>query len=221
MSARVELSDAELLLLDGGCSEKVQAEVDAARSRLDTAAAMPDVSPEMAGLIADAVTEAKTNGLLLWRATRARSCVVCGKRAGYWVFKSGPRRGREDWNRPLSFYAVEMADRFVRMENHLTLGCCQDCAQELRPLIAAALADVQAQVPDHIAAQGRPKWKKHGRRECPDCGWQGHEGEMRLLRAVMGGMYPGGCPSCPFDSTFLGRSFTILDGFDVVAEGAR
>lgn len=218
MSTQVQLEDAELLLLDGRCSEKVQAQVDAARRRVETVAAMPDLKPALAGLVADVVTEADKTGVVLWRPTRARLCPVCDKRAGYAKYKSGPRRGTENYDKPLTFAAVEMADRFVRIQNHISLGACSECAEEAQPAITAALADVQAQVAPEIAAQDRPTWKRYSRKECPDCGWQGHEGEMRQLRTMMGdGTYPGGCPSCEFESRFLGQSFTLLDGFDVVA----
>jgi hypothetical protein len=216
----VTLTDAELLVLDGRCSEKVQDKVDAARSRVETATAHPDLSPEMAGLIADVVTEAKAKGLLLWRGTRARLCRVCGKSAGYAKFKSGPRKGSENYDKPLTFPAVEMADRFVRVSNHVSLGACSDCAAEAKPHLVAALAAVRAQVPADLAAAGRPAWKRYGVRTCPECGWTGHEGEMRQLPTLMpGGTYPGGCPSCEFESRPFGKSFEFVDAFEVVAEG--
>lgn len=217
MSATVKLSDAELLLLDGACSADVQAVVTAARARIEMAATMPYLSPELAGLVADVVTEANKTGRVLWRGTRARHCPVCKKSAGYAKFKSGPRRGQENYDKPLTFAAVEMADRFVRVQNHLSLGACSDCAAEAKPAIVNALADVRAEVPAELAAPGRPAWKRHWLRSCPKCGWSGHEGEMRKLVAVMGGLYPGGCPSCEFESRFLGESFTVVDGFAVVA----
>jgi hypothetical protein len=190
MSATVKLSDAELLLLDGACSADVQAVVTAARARIEMAATMPYLSPELAGLVADVVTEANKTGRVLWRGTRARHCPVCKKSAGYAKFKSGPRRGQENYDKPLTF---------------------------AKPAIVNALADVRAEVPAELAAPGRPAWKRHWLRSCPKCGWSGHEGEMRELVAVMGGLYPGGCPSCEFESRFLGESFTVVDGFAVVA----
>lgn len=217
MSTLVRLTDTELVALDGRCRDEVQAEVDKALRRLESVAARPDLTEAQARLVADVVSEATTAGLLVWHRRRARSCPLCDKGYGYHQFKSGPRRGKPNHSKPITYACIELAHRFVRVENHLRLGCCVDCMTAMRPVLADALADVRAELPAELHTDGRPTFRRHARRRCPDCGWEGHEGEMRRLRTVLGdGSYPGGCPACSFESVFLGRSFESLDGFDVV-----
>lgn len=215
----LRLTDEELAVLDGKCRPDTQAEVDAALRRLDAVATHPDLSAQQAKLLADVITEAQTNGLLVWHSRRTRSCDLCDKSYGYHKFKSGPRRGTDNHSKPKTYAAVELADRFVRVENMLNLGCCADCMVDMAGVLAEALRGVRAEVPPRLAVDGRPPWRRYMRSQCPSCGWEGHEGEMRQLRTVMGdGTYPGGCPACPFEATFLGRQFKSLDGFDVVEE---
>lgn len=218
MSPLVSLTDAELSLLDGKVGEKAQAEVAAAIARLASEQAHADLRPELAHLIADAVTEARTNGELRWFGTQASSCSLgCDKKHGYFPFKSGPNRGLPNYKKPKSYYGIEMAARFVRVQGHITVGGCQDCVVEAKPALIDALADIEAQLPDALVKPGNRTWTKHNNRRCPQCGWEGHEGECRKLRTLMGdGWYPGGCPSCDFEAGLLGRQFENLDGFTLV-----
>lgn len=220
---RVDLSDAELVLLDGRCGETVQAEVDAARDRIAARGRHPTMPPALSGLVADAATEARTNGRLVWTTKPIDYCPLCG-----WVgkparYKSGPRKGEIKPNgRRGMTGGVDLAHRFVTIQHHVRLGGCRECVETAEPALRKELRGVPAQVPDRLRAEGEPKRVRYERRRCKSCGWEGHEGRMGRLTAVMGGTYPGECPDCGAKQLPLGPlEFEHVDGFDVVATEAE
>lgn len=216
-TVNVALTDAELILLDGRCSPGVQTLVDAARARVVVCDLAPGLSAGRAGFVADAVSHAEATGRLVCRNVRLRSCKVCGRRAGYAMFKSGPRKGRANTSRPLTFAGVELAVSVVRVEGNATLGCCTECFDALLEPLKGRLADVAAEVPERLRAVGVVVYARFGRVECR-CGWEGHEGELGELPAVLGGSYRGQCPSCDARNLALGldRPISPVDGFVVV-----
>jgi hypothetical protein len=70
MSARVELTDDELILLDGACTDEVQSEVDKAKLRIAAVQRHTDMPAHVARLVADAVAEGVSHGRLLWQPKR-------------------------------------------------------------------------------------------------------------------------------------------------------
>ena len=216
---RLELTDPEIATLDGKVRDEVQAEVDAAKDRLAAINEHPNLPEPLARFVADAVNEARTHGLLVWRHERIRHCPLCGQYAGYAKFKSGPRRGQSNHNRPLSFPGVELARRFVTMEGRVTLGGCTECVEAAKPTLREALRGVDAQVPGWLCANGEPKRVRYDLRHCAECGWDGHEGEMGRHRTLMGdGTYPATCPSCMALNNFGAMPVERRDGFVVVSE---
>lgn len=202
--AMVTLTDEELVLLDGRCSEKVQAEVAAAKARLTAAQTMSGVSPTVAGFVADAVTLAQKDLKLSFERCGLRRCRICDKCAGYHVYKSGRQKGRENLDKPLYLQGVELKESFMRMRGYATLGCCADCWTQVQPLVAEAVKDLAAEVHPQIAP-GHP-WKRYQRVKCNSCKWQGHEGQLAPAPALMGGFYPGKCPQCGNQNPFFGQS---------------
>ena len=213
----VLLTDPELVLLDGQVDEKVQRKVDDAKARLAAASVLAHLTPAQAGFVADVVSRAQRDGKLVYHLKRFRSCSICGRHAGYAKYKSGPRKGLDNWDRPLSFAGIDLGWQFVQIEGHPVCGGCQDCVKPLLPDIADALRGVWAEVPPQLRADGEPVRKKHGNRHCRKCDWSGHEGEMRWERTLMGdGRYPAYCPSCGAGGAFS-RDVETADGFVVVA----
>lgn len=213
------LTDDELVKLDGVCRAEVQAEVDAAKNRIAARMRYDDLPSEHAGLIADAVTEARANGRLKWLTCRIDRCHLCGWAGEYPRYKKGPREGQiRDNARRSTTGGVELAGRFVRIQGHVLLGGCTECMDSLKDRLAEALRGVEAQVPETLRTDGEPKRVKYDKRRCLTCGWEGHEGEMGRLRTLMGdGSYPGKCPSCATEQIPLGRRvFEHVDGFVVV-----
>ena len=216
MSPLVKLTDEELVLLDGRCEASTQEEVNGAKERI-AARSEYSVEPKQAGLIADVLREAREQGLLVYQHERIHYCSVCGWSGDYARYKSGPRRGKKNYDRPLMRPAVEFARRFIRFKNYVSVGACGECIEVILPHLKAALVGVECQLPPQLHTEGEPEYIRHGRRRCTECSWEGHEGEMGRLPAVFGGTYPGKCPSCGAESRPFGpRVFEIIDGFDVV-----
>lgn len=214
------LTDEQSLLLDGHLDDDGQAKVNAARARIEArkASVLPD---HLAGFVADVVTEARTNGKVVVQHERIRRCPLCGAYKGYAKYKSGPRKGLDNLDRPLYLNGIETARRFVTMKGHVSVGACVDCFEAAEPSIVEALRGVKAEVHERLRHPDEPKRVKHDNRHCTKCGWTGHAGQMRRLPAIMGGTYPGGCPECDAENLPFGRNvIKPADGFTVVTEEA-
>ena len=213
----VSLLDSELMLLDGACSEKVQAQVDLARQRVDYAAAHTDVTAAAVKVVVAAVAEANASGALTWESSPLSNCPVCNKSGGYVPFKSGPRKGQDNHSKPRRLRGIELKRSFVRFEGHVSIGACATCMAEIAPMIAAELATVPAELPTQLRAEGTFAWVKDVHRHCKHCGWTGGTSKLGLLPAVLGGQYPGKCPSCGDEQRPLGERFIeTLDTYDLI-----
>ena len=218
-TTRVTLTDSELALLDGRCSDEAQTEVDAAKFRLEHVKGKDN--PQLWEFIADAKRKAATKGKLrfLWTSD-AGKCRICGEGGGYHPHPRSSRyhrKGDANFKTPKLTCSVELDPSCVRIVNRVALGCCERCWVEHQPTIAAELVDVKAEIPKSITGV-EPKHKCYLRYKCTKCGWEGHEGEMRQLRTVMGdGTYAGGCPKCEAANHLFSSVLTIQPGNEVVA----
>lgn len=219
MKTQIELSDDELMLLDGQVNSSTQEIINQVKTRRELEKYHGLTATE-AKFISDVVHEANTKGKLVYRVAYIRICDVCKRDDGYNVyFRSTKykRKGDPNYNSPKVFAAVELADRFVIMKNYVTLGACMDCFNKLRPALQKELELVRAEIPAAIMGYP-PKYKVYDNRKCTKCGWRGHEGQMKHLPAVMGGTYPGGCPQCGVENIFFGpRNIVSDEGNTVVA----
>jgi hypothetical protein len=223
LTVSVDLTDEELTVLNGRCSPKVQVQVDAAVLRLVFVSRFPDLTTAQARLVADAVSEAGASGLLILQHQRIRHCSLCGKSAGYYHFKSGRRKGKPDYDRPLSMNGYELARRSLYVQGYAAMGGCTGCLDPVLPVLAEELRGVRAQLPDSLRVEGEPRWIRYDRRQCKKCGWVGHEGRMRWRLTMMGdGYFPGGCPECDAGSGLFEHDIDFLTGeFDVVEYGSE
>lgn len=210
-----KLTDDEAALLDGKVNEKAQQGVDTAMARI--AARDPSLPGHISDLVADVVIEAKEAKLLQWRKKRIHWCDYCGAKAGYWLFKSGPRRGKQDFDRPLSIDGIELANHFVSFAGHTSVGGCVACVDAAVEPLRAVLKTVEAELPKELTAVGRPPQKRYRNRECGKCGWTGHEGQMGRSPGLMGpGSYPSTCPKCKtMNAIFGGDVVKLADGYTV------
>lgn len=215
----VKLTAAELSLLDGRVRSEVQAEVDLAKATLRLA----DVSGLTEGqrkVVAEAVAEATKNGQLVYRQRSIVFCQMCSKSAGYAVYKSGRNKGRENRDKPRHMLGYELVHRFVSMQGYANVGGCAECMEAALPILCAELAGVCAELPEQLRGD-RPPSKRYEGAKCTQCGWEGHVGEMRLLPAIMGGTYHGGCPKCPANNNPLGKIVIEHDRSRFVVEQAK
>jgi hypothetical protein len=192
----VSLLDTELLLLDGACSDKVQTAVDLAKLRLGAADLYPGVSPAGVKVIVAAIEEAKASGILQWGRSQLSHCGICGTGMRYAVYKSGYRKGENNYSKPIHLSGIEMKRSFVVVRGHISIGACGSCMSDLLPHLKAALADIPVELPEILVADGAKRWVKDPQRHCLECDWTGGESEMGKLPAIMGGGYAGKCPSC-------------------------
>lgn len=215
----VDLTDEEIVLLDGKCGEKAQAEVNAAKLRLAAVAAFVGLDAKYAGFIADAVSLAKTDGRLGVRWEYGTWCRLCKRSAGYAKYKQSGRyhkKGDENRKKPLTMPLIDLRVSFVTIKGHVSMGCCDQCWAIIKPELKKALASVQAQMPESLTGEP-PKWRRFDNRQCRRCGWKGHEGQMMRLPTLMGdGHYFGGCPNCDAENVFLGRPLIeAAEGFTI------
>lgn len=216
-TTRVSLTDHELVWLTGHCSSEVQAEVDKAHRRIETAK-LYDLPNGLAGLVADVISEARENGRLIYQSERVRYCSYCNQDPGYYIYKSGYNKGFPNRSKPLYLYGTEMAQRFIVTRGRISLGACSDCMAVALPAIKAALVGIPVALPPTLQTEGERLWERHENRECTSCGWVGHEGDMGRLRTLMGnGTYPGICPACKAKNDVFGpQIIKPVAGFTVV-----
>lgn len=215
----VKLTDKELILLDGYCSDKVQAEVALAKERIDMASKMPEKDATVVKLIQDVVNLAKTQGVIGFRYWKLKTCPVCGKSDGYYVYPRTTkyhRKGEMDYSHPRYLNGVELASPFVVMDGYVNVGCCYECFQKYKEDILDALKDIPAEISKNITGV-EPIYKKYDNRKCASCGWEGHEGEMGKRLTMMGnGYYPATCPQCKAENEMFSHPVERRDGFVVV-----
>lgn len=178
------------------------------------------VGAGQAQVIVAALREAAETQRLTCYHRGVKSCPACGRDAGYAPVRRRTRykrKGEPDYDRPRSLGAIELADRFVRIENRLSIGCCDECWPAVRPVLAELLVDARAELDVGITGHA-PRWARHRRRHCKSCHWRGHEGEMGKYPAIMGGYYPGVCPACGEANRPLGPELIErVEGYEVVA----
>lgn len=217
MNYKYTLSDNELLLLDGKCSEALQKDVDRAKSRSEVIGLIDgDSDDPHSQLVAQVVLEAKEKGRIIFQHKQISHCSLCKTFAGYYAY---PRRSRYhskgdlNYDRPRYMSGYEFADRFVTMKGHATLGCCSDCFAKIKDTLLVALKDIKAQVPERLT--GYPaQWERVAKRRCLKCGWEGPESQMGRKRTLMGdGTYPATCPKCPAASGLFSSDVEVMDGF--------
>lgn len=203
---RVDLPPGELLLLDGKVGAETQEAVQIARDVLRIQAAH-SLTERRAAIVAEMLAHARKTGHLRFVRKPISYCVGCLRSADY-----GGRRK----NKLIPLYGFDCSTDFVSVQYHASIGGCGDCLAAILPAAKAELAYVQAEIPDALHAADAPRWKRWPHRKCKQCGWTGNEGQLGKLPALMGGYYPGKCPSCGAENTPFGRTIIeSLDGFDV------
>ncbi len=214
------LTDAQLVLLDGHVDEKGQLRVDEAKRRLADIQAFAHLDPAVAELISDLRIKAEQKGKLAFRRRQARKCRVCGKQADYAKYTRNTKyhsKGEVRFDKPLYMSAIDLDPSGVHVIGHVNLGCCKVCWEKHKDTIAEAFTEVRAELPAQFT--GHPlRWKCWTRVTCKKCGWKGNEGQLGLMRAMMGGTYRGQCPACDAKTLPLGSDAFERDygHFDVV-----
>jgi len=209
LTIAVKLRPAELLLLDGRVGPEAQAAVDVAREgiRIGTVHGLDEAR---ANLVARLLSEARAAGHLGWRFSSMDYCGVCRTDPG-----TVKVRGRTK-NRVLSGF--DCSTGFIIIRGYSSLGACSACLEAVRPAAVEELSYVKAQIPEQLAKEGAPRWRRFDRCTCTKCKWAGHEGQLLGVGAIMGGLYHGECPACGAQNTAFGPRMieTVPRAFEVV-----
>lgn len=213
----VALTDEILLTLDGCGDDKVQAEVEKAKTRKQAASELGDLTESQVAFIVSVEEEAKKAGKLIYTYKQIRHCGICKKSLSYAKFKSGPRKGRDNTDRPLLLGGVELAQRFVTMSGYATLGGCKECIEAIKPYLLPRLTKIPAQYPKALIGDA-PNYTRHDIMRCKKCGWEGSEHLMGKLPAVMGGHYYGKCPKCDAENRLFSTQIEKASGFHLEPE---
>lgn len=215
----VRLTDDELVLLDGRCSDEVQGQIVGAKLRLAARSELSHLTPSQASLVADIVAHAAEQGKLMFCYTEERTCRTCGRNDGYWPVRRTTkykRKGKPDTDAPKLHSATDFRVTHVRIKDYCSLGCCDDCLKAIRADLVKRLENVRAELPEALTGHP-PKFKAFDRRKCKKCGWTGHEGQMGRLQCWIGeGTYAGKCPTCGAESSLFNMAFEHVEGREVV-----
>lgn len=218
----LSLTAEEAALLDGRVSAAAQSVVERAKEVL--ALSSSGLSEKEAAMVAEIVATARSRGRLTFAPRRIEACPCCGRRDGYYPHqRSGKyhRKGEPNYKTPKTFAGYDLDQGFIVMQGHIGVGFCETCRERVEAVLLPLLAGVEAEYPErwHGAPQ---RFRRFDHKRCTACGWEGHEGEMRQFRTLMGdGAYPGGCPKCPAENLPLGRRvIEPRDGFSLVEKPA-
>lgn len=194
---KVELTDEELLLLDGKVGEKAQGIVEQAKLALQHA--------ELGPLGSEVLRLALEQGEFKCNYTSLRYCGICKKSAGYAKFKGGRNRGQDNHKRPLYFSGIEFMPGFITMRGYASNGGCKECVGDLPNRIWKYIVEKDLPI-QGVGADAR--WAKENLRKCKSCGAEFGEFDMYIRQALMGdGWLHAGCPSCEEQSSLFHSPF--------------
>jgi hypothetical protein len=213
---QIQPTDTELALLDSWCRR----EIHASRHRLEVAGAVPEAVSELLWtLLTRIVEESETAGPARPPDGLNAELRGLGARADYAEFTRNSRNHQKaevDCSKPHSLWGIEFADAFVRVQNHIILGCCNACWAEAKPYALILLETVRAELPEKLTGVP-PRWKCHPKKHCKQCGWLGHEGQMGKARTLMGdSWFYAKCPSCSAENKLFNTPIETVKGFEVV-----
>jgi len=209
-----ELTDAQLLLLDGKCDAKLQTEVDRAKQRLDIKATIGD-APEYIRIFVSAVVQHTIQeGVLHYSWTEVHYCRLCNRSAGYHKYTSTTRyhtKGEENGKRPLSWIGgVIWGDSY-----YPKFEFCPECEKQIMPLLKVAVAELHVELPEKLTGV-KPRYLRSDNQHCKKCGWTGHKLQLKRQAAIMGGWVHVECPKCGADRNLFSHDVETVKGFVTV-----
>jgi rubrerythrin len=221
----LELTDEEIIKLDGSSNKEVQEEVDKAKKRVSLSKKFTkqslDITSNETKFISDCIAYARKKKILGFTYRQIFRCDVCGKKAGYHKYTRTSRhhiKGDNNYDRQKTFTGIELAVEFVFIKNSVTLGCCSKCWKKIQPILIKELKayKIKADISEKITGQ-KSRYKRYKNRRCSKCKWKGHEGEMGKKSTVLGdGSYPATCPKCEAGGNFFSNDIETIDGWSLV-----
>lgn len=187
---RLDLTEDEILSLEGSKIPSIIAAIDKIRRNHALS------NNSWVGRI---LVEAELQGELSLSHCRVRDCPKCNYLAGYLLFKSGPRKGKENLDKPLSKSGVRADFGSVHIVwgktqspggyNHV----CSDCwTESIETAMKESAPKTNAAITGLVSNNKRKVYSV----TCVNCNWKGWEHELGKLPALMSGNYEGKCPKC-------------------------
>lgn len=222
--AQINLTDQELLLLDGRIENpQLQKEIDSAKQRLDYTWGIDYPNDAIKALASQMAQYAAVQGKISFSHINLRRCSVCKESAGYDTYKKSGRyhrKGEINTSKPLFMGGLDFDSSLVKIMNHTSLGCCNECYELGKTSIAATLLKVKAEIAPVLmnpVHKWTPKYKRWDNMECTRCGWTGHQGEMTEESTLFdNGKYKAGCPQCGAKNTLFSQPIKHLNTFTLV-----
>jgi hypothetical protein len=163
----------------------------------------------MNSLLASVVQDAMAHGILNLNMTNIVVCSDCGARSSYYPYLSGPRKGQPNHSKPKKVWGVEIGSTQL----------CSACYKKLVEENLNTLMSLPVEV--NFRGLGDNGLRRYPYAKCNECGWTGHQGQMRPLHTMMGnGYYGGGCPSCSAQNSLFLTKISIDSSKWVVAPAA-
>jgi hypothetical protein len=209
-SHSVNLTNDEMLLLDGRCSATVQAKIDILKESLSMALSFPELSAPLSQFVGKVVAAARVDEALRLIALHILRCDLCGSYPNpeYEPYKSGGNKGLPNRSKPRYLRGVELSAGRFRMTNFASLGCCVDCWATVKAAVIAALVGVPCQLPEPLRTEGAPAWVRSENCECKVCGHIGCRADLKPWGTCFQ------CPSCETKDDFRGaQHFKITAGY--------
>ncbi len=203
-----KLTDDEAVLLDGRVNPEAQASIDIAKQRIAGRDIFPELNEGERAFVIDVQIEARSKGELCKRFSRMTMCPGCGDKRRYAVHKRSSmnhRKGAPNYNKPIDVCGISLACDFITIQSYPRLAVCTTCFAKLKPYVDKAIADIPCQYPEALFGHPSP-WMRYENRHCTACNWEGHEGQMGLLPAMLSGHYRGQCPQCKARNEPLGKA---------------
>lgn len=200
MDHLLTLNDEELLALDGKCRPNIQARVDQVRFRrtIETtvlnASALTNKQRES---LADLLVRVERTGKVDVTGDEMSTCAGCEAQSRHPRYVRGPKAGQPNFNKPMTkLYGFRV----------LGTSYCRSCFKTIQPVLVEVLATVKVEVSARLTGEP-PRFYKFDNRVCRKCGWEGHEGQMGIRNALMGGQYRAGCPQCSAENIAFGPHY--------------
>lgn len=198
--AMYNLTDEEILLLDGKVNAEVQKSIDFIKR-----ATFHSDNPVIAKIIESSLN---LGTFKFEYIHNMRYCPVCKKSAGYAKY---PRNGRHhrkgdtNINKPLSFSGVIINRGFISFSG--AGDFCKECNDKHNYVDNVISIILEKKLPIELIRDKRSLFKKDDERECFNCKQTMYESEMTKRNTIMGdGYYPAGCPKCKAESLLFGQN---------------
>lgn len=165
---KFNLTNEQAIMLDGHVDKKEQSLINLAKLRIQFKKKYPE--NDKAWFVADLIHEAKKNGIVTFKYGCGKFCCLCDKKASYAKYTRNSRyhkKGQLNYDKLIPISLIEFHDAYIKFQNHVTLGCCNDCWQIIKPIAKKHLNKIKAEISTKICPNN--KYKRFLIQQCKEC----------------------------------------------------